>query len=77
MSGGAKRTVQRKPHSDQVIRENSGEPSGRTETNHTVSKVLGLGARHGGIVKLSVVRCVTAFTCFTYLYLQTTHQFTR
>ena len=29
--------------------------------------VLGLGARHGGIVKLSVVRCVTVFACFTYL----------
>ena len=28
--------------------------------------VLGLGARHGGIVKLSVVRCVTVFACFTY-----------
>ena len=31
--------------------------------------VLGLGARHGGIVKLSVVRCVTVFACFTYLLL--------
>ena len=29
--------------------------------------VLGLGARHGGIVKLSVVRCVTVFASFTYL----------
>jgi hypothetical protein len=29
--------------------------------------VLGLGARHGGIVKLSGVRCVTVFACFTYL----------
>jgi hypothetical protein len=29
--------------------------------------VLGLGARHGGIVKLSVVRCVTVFACFTLL----------
>ena len=29
--------------------------------------VLGLGARHGGIVKLSVVRCVTVFAYFTYL----------
>ena len=28
--------------------------------------MLGLGARHGGIVKLSVVRCVTVFACFTY-----------
>ena len=27
--------------------------------------VSGLGARHGGIVKLSVVRCVTVFACFT------------
>jgi hypothetical protein len=31
--------------------------------------VLGLGARHRGIVKLleDVVRCVTVFACFTYL----------
>ena len=32
--------------------------------------VLGLGARHGGIVKLSVVKCVTVFACFTYLWLE-------
>ena len=31
--------------------------------------VLGLGARHGGIVKLLVVRCVTVFACFTYYLL--------
>ena len=30
--------------------------------------VLGLGPRHGGIVKLSVVRCVTVFACFTLLF---------
>ena len=29
--------------------------------------VLGLGARHGGIVKLSVVRCVTVLYLLTYL----------
>ena len=39
--------------------------------------VLGLGARHGGIVKRSVVRCVTVFACFTYLlYLRVTGEVT-
>ena len=32
--------------------------------------VLGLGARHGGIVKLSVVRCVTVFAPALLTYLQ-------